>query len=147
MNMPKKQIASLDGWFTMPPAKPQLIGSRCLACGDITFPKSDVCRNPHCRKEKPMETIHFGEKGKIFTYTVNYYKAPKPYHSPEPFVPYASAIIELPEGVMVQAMIGTGFNEHDLKIGMEMELVIDKLYDDENGNEVLSWMYRPIKKK
>ena len=144
--MAKKQIPSLDGWFTMPPAEPRLIGSRCPACGNIFFPRIDVCRNPYCKKDKPLKEITFGEKGKLFTFTVNYFKTPPPYHAPDPFLPYASGVVELPEGLNVQTMIGPGYDEHNLKVGMEMKLVIDKLYQDENGNDVMSWMYHPVKK-
>ncbi len=35
--------------------------------------------------------------------------------------------------------------EKDIKIGMDMELVIDKLYDDEEENEVIAWKFRPVK--
>ncbi len=142
--MPKKQIASLEGWFTMPPTEPRLIGSRCKSCGNVFFPKASVCHNPYCEKTAPLEEILFGQRGKLFTFTINYAKTPPPYHSPEPFVPYASGIIELPEGLMVEGMIGPGYDEKNLKVGMEMELVIDKLYEDEQGNEILSWMYRPV---
>ena len=142
--MPKKQIASLDGWFTMPPAEPRLIGSRCKSCGNIFFPKTSTCRNPYCKKTKPLEDILFGERGKLFTFTINYYQSPPPYHAPDPFLPYASGIIDLPEGVMVQAMIGTGLTEKDLKVGMDMKLVVDKLYEDEDGNDVMSYIYRPV---
>jgi hypothetical protein len=31
-----------------------------------------------------------------------------------------------------------------LKVGMEMETVREVLYVDEQGNEVLSWMFRPV---
>jgi uncharacterized OB-fold protein len=93
---------------------------------------------------EPMKEILFGQRGKLFTFTINYYRTPPPYHAPTPFVPYASGIIELPEGLMVQAMIGTGYDEKSLKIGMDMKLVVDKLYEDEHGNDILSWMYRPV---
>jgi hypothetical protein len=41
-------------------------------------------------------------------------------------------------------MIASGYDEKSLKIGMEMELIIDKLYEDEEGNEVLCWKFKPV---
>jgi uncharacterized protein len=146
MTVPRKLIPSLEGWFTMPPEEPYLLGSRCQSCGNIYFPRTDACRNPRCPKDKAVEDIKFGKCGKVFTFTVNYYKPPPPYHAPEPYVPFASGIVELPEGVMVQAMIGTGFTERDLKVGMDVELVVDRLYTDDEGNDIMSWMYHSVKK-
>ena len=143
-DMPKKQIPCLEGLFTMPPAEPRLIGNRCKSCGVIFFPKATSCRNPYCSKTEPLEEMLFGGRGTLFTFTVNYFQPPPPYHSPEPFVPYASGWVELPEGLKVQAMIVPGYDEKSLRIGMEMELMIDKLYEDEQGTEVMSWKYRPV---
>ncbi len=140
----KKQIPCLEGLFTMPPEEPHLIGNRCNSCGSIFFPKATSCRNPYCRKTESLEDVLFGKRGKLFTFTVNYYQPPPPYHAPDPFVPYANGWIELPEGLMVQAMIAPGYNEKSLKIGMKMELIIDKLYEDEQGNEVVSWKFKPV---
>jgi len=83
-------------------------------------------------------------RGKLFTFTVNHYQPPPPYHPPDPFVPYATGVVELPEGLMIQGMIAPGYDEKSLKVGMEMELIIDKLYEDEEGSEVLSWKFKPV---
>ncbi|MFC2005920.1 Zn-ribbon domain-containing OB-fold protein [Chloroflexota bacterium] len=139
----KKQIPCLEGLFTMPPEEPRLIGNRCKSCGSIFFPKSTSCRNPYCSKTEPMEELLFGNRGKLFTFTVNHYQPPPPYHSPDPFVPYTNGWIEVPEGLTVHTMIAPGYDEKNLKIGMEMELIIDKLYEDEQGNEVVSWKFKP----
>ncbi len=140
----KKQIPCLEGLFTMPPEEPRLIGNRCKSCDSIFFPKVESCRNPYCKKTEPLEEVAFGSKGKLFTFTVNYFQPPAPYHAPDPFVPYANGWIELPEGVRVHTMIAPGYDEKSLKIGMEMELIIDKLYEDAEGNEVMSWKYKPV---
>ena len=140
----KKQIPCLEGLFTMPPEEPRLIGNKCKSCGSIFFPKATSCQNPYCKKAEPLEEVKFGSRGKLFTFTANYFQPPPPYHAPDPFVPYANGWIELPEGVRVHTMIAPGYDEKSLKIGMEMELIRDKLYEDEEGNEVLSWKYKPV---
>ena len=40
------QVPVAEGIFTWPSDEPQLIGSRCAACGIVTFPAQDSC--PRC---------------------------------------------------------------------------------------------------
>ena len=90
MSEPKsadKQIPAIDGWFTWPPSNaPHLIGSRCKSCGDYFFPKIKTCRNPKCMSND-MEEALLSRKGKLWTYTINYFKAPPPFVSSEPLFP------------------------------------------------------------
>jgi len=142
---PKRQIPALEGFFTMPPEEPRLIGSKCRSCGHHFFPKVRSCTNPYCEKTEPMEEVLLSRRGKLFTFTVNYYQPPLPYHPPDPFVPYGTAVVEQPEGLLIQGMVAPGYDEKDLKIGIEMEVIVEKLYEDEQGNEVMSWKFRPVK--
>jgi uncharacterized protein len=65
---------------------------------------------------------------------------PAPYKGP---VPYALAWVELPEGVRFETLL-TDCNFDALQVGMEVELVIEKLHEDEDGNEVLAYKFRPL---
>ena len=140
---PKKQIPCLDGMFTMPPEEPYLLAMKCGSCGYFYFPKVSICRNPDCNRKEPLEDVRLSTKGKLHTFTVNYFMPPPPYHPPDPFVPYANGIIVLPEGLKVRTMIGPGYDEKSLTVGMDMELIRDKLYEDQDGNEVLTWLFQP----
>ena len=142
----KKQIPAVKGLFTMPPEEPHLLGTKCHSCGDYFFPRVDTCRNPHCSKAKPVEQVQLSKKGKLYSFTVNHYPPPI-FHKPDPFVPYALGIIELPEGIRVTSVIGTEYNENNLTVGMNMEMKVDKLYEDKDGNEVVSWRFLPVSKK
>ena len=144
MTTSKKQIPCLEGLFTMSPEEPHLLANKCKTCGDIYFPKVTSCQNPYCKKTDPMEDMSLSNKGKLYTFTVNHYQPPRPYHAPDPFVPYATGSVELEKGLAVQGMIASGYDEKSLKIGMEMELIIDKLYEDEEGNEVMCWKFKPV---
>ena len=139
----KKQIPCLEGWFTMPPEEPQLIGNKCGSCGHYFFPKVTYCRNPLCEKTKPLGKVMLGRKGKLVAYTINHYPPPPPYHAPDPFVPFGVASVALPEGIRVGGQVLKSVDLDSLKVGMEMELVREVLYEDDQGNEVLSWMFRP----
>ena len=140
----KKQIPCVEGWFTMTPDDPRLIASKCGSCGDHFFPKIESCRNPFCSKDKPLEEVLLSRRGTLYTFTVNHYKPPPPYHPPDPFIPYTNGVVELPEGIMVQGQIASGYDEKNLKIGSEMELIIDLLYEDEEGNEIMAWKFKPV---
>ena len=57
--------------------------------------------------------------------------------------PYGIAQIELPEGVLVTAVL----SDCDLKslaIGQEVELVVEKVRENEDGDEVVSFKYKPL---
>jgi len=139
----KKQIPCLEGWFTMPPEEPQLIGNKCGSCGHYFFPKVPYCRNPLCTKEKPLEKVMLGRKGKLVAYTVNHYPPPPPYHAADPFVPFGVASIQLPEGIRVGGQVPKDVDLDSLKVGMDMETVREVLYVDDQGNDVICWMFRP----
>ena len=57
-------------------------------------------------------------------------------------VPYGVGLVDFPEGARIVAHLA----EHDpekLKVGMDMIMVIDKLFDDEEGNEVIGFKFKP----
>jgi uncharacterized OB-fold protein len=138
-----KQIPCLEGWFTMPPEEPQLIGTRCQSCGHYFFPRATTCRNPLCDKQKPLESVKLNSTGKLFAYTVNHYPPPPPFHQPDPFVPFAVVSVELPEGIKVGGQVPTDVDLKTLKVGMDMKLSREVLYKEDDGTEVLCWMFRP----
>lgn len=141
--MSKKIIPVREGLWVNSinlPEKPQLIGSRCGDCGEIFFPKrwKGICLN--CQKTK-LEDILLSRRGKIYSFTIVMQgrSQPAPYKGP---VPYALAWVELPEGVRFETLL-TDCDFDRLKVGMDVELVIEKLHDNDDGNEVLSYKFRP----
>lgn len=139
-----RQVPAVEGWFTMPPAEPHLIGSRCKSCGDYFFPKAKACANPVCRSPN-LEDVLFSRTGKLYTYSVNYFQPPPPYVSPDPFVPYATAVIELEkEKMKIGGQIVSDYDFSKLRVGLELATVIETLYRDEQGNEVMAWKFRPV---
>jgi hypothetical protein len=51
--------------------------------------------------------------------------------------------VALPEGIKVGGQVPRDVDIRTLKVGMEMETVRAVLYTDDQGNEVISWMFRP----
>lgn len=136
----RKQIPIREGYFhqaTSPSDESYLIGSRCNVCGYVSFPKRDVC--PACLKENTMEEIRLSRRGKIYSYSV--------LHVPLPGfpAPYIIARTELPEGPRVISLV-TGCEpvEGALEIGTEVELVIGRITEDKDGNDVIGYMFRPV---
>jgi hypothetical protein len=131
----------VEGAFAETANGPHLLGSRCAGCGACFFPRSPVCRNPGC-VDKRIEDVELSTRGTLWTYTVQYYKPPPPARFDEPFVPYGVGLVDLPEGIRIMGMISSDDPE-SLKIGQEMELVIETLHHDDDGSEVLTWKWRP----
>ncbi|MFC1929670.1 Zn-ribbon domain-containing OB-fold protein [Chloroflexota bacterium] len=137
-----KQIPITEGLFTWPSEKPQLIGGTCKTCGSYYFPKRSIVHKPGCLNED-VEEVLFSREGKLISYTWQYYQPPPPFKSSEPFVPFGLGLVELAEGVRVNGIM-TDCKLEDLKMNMDVQLVARKLYDDEQGNEYMTWMFRPI---
>jgi hypothetical protein len=117
-----------------------LVGSRCSGCGSHYFPMSVSCRNPACA-DKTVEEALIGRRGRLYSYTVQCYRPPALFGM-EPFEPYAIGLVELPEGLRVLGML-TGCELAEIRIGMPVQLRVERLYTDEAGPEVLTYKYAP----
>jgi len=85
---------------------------------------------------KDLEQVTLSSRGRLFTFTINH-QGPKGFSTP-----YASGFIDLPEGVRIYSLL-TDWTAKDLKIGAEMELVIEKMTGDSDGNEEVTYKFRP----
>ena len=128
-----------DGLFTWPSDDPQLIGSRCTACGATTFPQQASC--PRCAGAD-MAPRPLPRSGTLWTFTVQGFRPKAPYVGPEPFEPYGVGYVELPGELLVEARL----TERDpalLPIGGAMELVIVPFGADEAGEDLVTFAFRP----
>jgi uncharacterized OB-fold protein len=142
MDTSQKKIPLREKLWTYsadPEGDPRLIGSRCLDCGEIYFPlrTEGFCTN--CQSDN-FEEIQLSPHGKIYSFTTVMQRPPVYYRGA---VPYAIGYVELPEGVRVETLFSIN-NLEQLRIGLEVELVIEKLHDDEEGNEVLTYKFKPL---
>jgi uncharacterized OB-fold protein len=136
----KKRIPFREGLFTMPASsseKPRLIGCRCRSCGTYFYPRRRVCLN--CQKRE-MEQVLLSPRGKLHTFTV-FRQAPA---SGIMVPPYAVGQIELPEGVNVTSVL-TGSDFESLDIGMDMEMVLEEVTKDQEGNGLIAYKFTPVK--
>lgn len=140
----KPQVPVLEGWFTEQDGKAFLLGSRCCGCGTYYFPRlSTYCKNPACDSEK-FEEVPLSRTGKVWSFTNACYEPPEPFIAAKPFVPYTIAAVELDkEKMIVLGQVVEGVNVSDLKAGMEMELVVAPLNEDESTVKTV-WKWQPV---
>lgn len=119
---------------TTPEEKPYLIGGKCRSCGRTFFPKRRFCSS--CQAEGTIEEVPLSTQGVLYSFCVIH-------TPPEGFeAPYALGYVDLPEeDLRIFAPLAAD-DLGQLKIGMEMELVIEKLCQDEAGNPLVCYKFR-----
>lgn len=135
----------VEGWFTTtdPPA---LLASRCAACATLVFPpvREDgwFCPRPTCDGTE-SDRVELSRRGRVWSYTDARYQPPPPYvPATDPYVPFALAAVELPEGLVVLGQLAEGYGVDDVSVGTEVELVVEPLHTDETGVRTV-WRWRP----
>jgi uncharacterized OB-fold protein len=137
------QAPAIEGWFTDGP-EPALLGSRCTTCASVFFPPTQgFCRNPACAGEE-FESTELSRRGTVWSYTDAQYQPPPPYiPATDPYVPFALAAVELPEGIVVLGQLADGYGVADVRVGTEVELVVERLYSDDSGDRTI-WRFLPL---
>ena len=140
METEDRKIPFKEGmWIMGSDGEPRLLGSRCPSCGELFFPKkeNDICA--HCQHEG-LEDTSLSPRGKIVSFTtVMQSPAGGHYHGP---VPFSFGLVDLDDGVRVETQLGGDFEK--LRVGMDVELAIENLYKDQEGNEIQIFRFRPI---
>lgn len=133
----------IEGWFTTGP-EPALIASRCTTCASVFFPRTEgFCRNPGCDGED-FEVTELSRHGTVWSYTDAQYQPPPPYiPATDPYVPFALAAVELQEGFVVLGQLAEGYGVADVRVGTEVELVVETLHTDETGERTI-WRWLPM---
>lgn len=134
----KKQVPIKEGLFKLPSnGDPgSLIGSRCKACGEFFHPPRAVCVS--CFSED-LEEVGLSRRGQIFSFTIGRVGDP----TAPVKAPFLTAQVELPEKVSVLSLI-TGIDFDKVKIGTEVELYFWKTGEDDKGNDVMAYAFRPV---
>jgi uncharacterized protein len=136
----KKTIPVEEGLFTMPdsPEGFHLLGSRCKVCGTVGFPQKKRCIK--CFSDQ-IEVIPLSSRGKVTTWTVIRMK-PFGYRDK---VPYILADIQLPKGPhIVTQLSGINPEKPEINIGDEVENILETIYQDENGNDVVCYKFKKV---
>ena len=131
------------GLYSIPDSKDgkaALIGGKCSACQEIFFPTRPICQN--CQHGQ-LDEIMLSTQGKIYSFTTVMLRPASHYKGP---VPYSFGWVELPEGVRIETLY-TGCEPDELEIGLAVEMVLEKIDVDDEGNEIVCHMFRPIVKR
>lgn len=136
-----KRIPVREGLWTIPASSggaPRLIASQCRSCGELCFPKKENGLCGHCQSTD-LNQVELSRHGTVYSYSI-VTQRPSDFYKGE--VPYALGFVELPEGIRVETLF-TGCDLGALHVGMDVEMVIERLHQDEHGNDVMAYKFRP----
>jgi len=114
----------------------RLIAGYCKESDNYTFPKYLV--DPVSFSDEIEEKL-LSPTGTLHSYTTVRRSMP------EFPVPYALALVDFPERVRVMAQVETDDVE-DLKIGEEMGVTVGRVKKTNDGKDVLSYKFYPVRK-
>jgi uncharacterized OB-fold protein len=139
MDVEKKQIPIEEGLFTIPASedeKPVLLGAKCHVCGLAAFPIIATC--PRCAIPGTMMNTPLKGRGKLDAFSIVHAALPG-FKAPS-----IQAYIILEEGARIWSLVtGCEPREEALRIGMDMELVVAKVREDADGNDIISYQFKP----
>jgi uncharacterized OB-fold protein len=89
-----------------------------------------------------MEEILLSNQGRLYCYSIARV-------APLGFTPpYILGYIDLDEGIRIYSQItGCEPREDALFIGSKMEMVLEKIREDESGNELIGYKFKPIQEE
>jgi uncharacterized OB-fold protein len=124
--------------------KPHLVAVKCGKCGSLFLDlKRVACSKCGATKDQFSE-VSLSDKGKVYVFSV--------VHQSFPGIktPYATAIIDLPEGISVRSNL-SGVDPLDLQknpqkyFDMPVEMVTNVGAKDREGHDVVVFSYQPSK--
>ncbi len=114
----------------------RLRGSRCPACDEVLYPRRLVCAK--CLHEGTDDVL-LSTNGTLFTWT--WVHVPLFAKTDSKVSQYAVGQVDLPEGPRVQSILmGT---PGDFTIGMQLELDLETLRSDADGNDTVIYRFKP----
>ena len=142
--MARTRVAAIEGWFTLDD-EPHLIGTRCAESGTYFFPPETTMSRAPGFADSELVPVELSRTGKVWSFTNAGYQPPEPFiPQTDPYVPFCIAAVELAEEqLVVLGQCVDGVTVDDLRLGLEMELVLDTLYSDDEHDHVV-WKWQPI---
>jgi len=127
---------------TWPEENPQLIGSKCGACGATAFPQQDHC--PRCSAGE-MAALLLPRRGTLVTWTTQGFPPGAPYAGPtgKDFVPFGGGLVQLDDVIRGEGRL-TENDPAKLQFGMDVELTMVPFTTDDEGNDVVTFAFRPL---
>ena len=138
------QVPVAEGLFTWPADEPQLIGSRCDGVRDRHVPRAGLVPALRGDRRWPSSCWPGGAGcGRGRRRTSRRRRRRTRARPGKDFVPFGVGYVELPGEVKVETRL-TESDPDALTLGMEMELVVVPFRTDDDGNEVVTFAFRPV---
>lgn len=116
----------------------RLVGTRCADCNQVSLGRSEIC--PNCGGTR-LETGPLSARGTLWTYTVIRNKPPGDYRGPDPFEPFCMGLVELPDGLRVNAVVDAPVDT--VEIGMTLRLKAFVHHRNDAGQQVVGFCFVP----
>lgn len=110
-----------------------LVAQECRACGKIAYPRKRVC--PECFGEDLVDRP-LSRSGTLHTYATTYLGVPRI------GLPYVIGFVDVPEKIRLFGLI-IADSDASLAVGQRMDIVVSKLFQDETGEDVFGYKFRP----
>lgn len=130
------QVAMAPDYFEVDDNGVRLKGSKCSACGEVFYPRRLVCAK--CLHEG-TDDVYLSTTGTLFTWT--WVHVPLFAKTDSKVSAYGVGQVDLPEGPRIQAILQG--EPDDFEIGMTLTLDVETLRQDEEGNDVVIYRFRP----
>ena len=120
-------------------ADARLLGGRRRSDGRVVFPA------PQGDAADGYEEIELPAHGTLWSFTVQRFRPKPPYAGPgdeRSFSPYAVGYVELPGAIIVESRLETPDFQR-LSIGMPMAFTLQTLRIDPDGQDVLTYAFKP----
>lgn len=133
----EREVRYIDpAWFQETREGPVLMGTKCQSCGRVFFPKKQVC--PQCFGDD-LAPVPLSRRGVLHSYAISVM-------GPEGMEkPYLIGFVDLPEKIKLFSLItGCDTSGKGLKMGMDMEMVIERIKTDKDGSDVIGYKFRPV---
>jgi uncharacterized OB-fold protein len=125
-----------DGLFEETADGPRLVGGYSPTSGKYHFPLLSTC--PYSGATD-VQRVHLSAVGTLWGWTA--VTAAPPGYLGE--VPFGFGVVELPENDLRVITRLTVSDPGALEFGQPMQLVVDPLHVDDDGNEVVTWAFAP----
>jgi len=123
-----------ESWFKTYDGELRLMGTHCIDCDKVFFPPKKVC--PLCFNGR-IEDRPLSKTGILHSY------ARSVMGPPGLETPFLMGLVDIPEKIIIYSVL-TGCEYEDLKVGMPMEMVIEGIKKDSEGNVTVGYKFRPV---
>ena len=118
----------------------RLKGIKCRDCGSVAPGARKYCIN--CTSTD-LDQITFSKYGVVDMHTIVRHSPPPPYPK-DKFAPFPVAWVLTEDGLYILSEI-IDIGLEDVTSGMKVEMVAQKGWEDQDGNEVIMYKFRPRK--